>query len=69
MRYSQSRQQTDQASPVKKKNFKKLLDSDRKILRFSAIMDSTKAEDKDRSFIITYFVVDDTVSIYEPPQR
>jgi len=38
-------------------------------LRFVARLDTTKPIDLDRRFIITYFIVDDTVLVYEPQQR
>lgn len=46
-----------------------MLDYDRKILRFAANLDSTRPEDKDRIFILSFFMADDTISIYETPQR
>eukprot|EP01116_Phalansterium_solitarium_P009859 TRINITY_DN241_c0_g1_i3.p1 TRINITY_DN241_c0_g1~~TRINITY_DN241_c0_g1_i3.p1 ORF type:complete len:559 (-),score=209.98 TRINITY_DN241_c0_g1_i3:364-2040(-) len=52
-----------------KKNFQKLLDNDRKILRFAAGLVSDKPEDRDRSFVVSFYLADDTLSIYEPPQR
>lgn len=52
-----------------KKNFQKMLDNDRKILRFSASMLSNRPETKDRVFVVSYYLADDTIGIYEPPQR
>ncbi|KAL7752707.1 hypothetical protein RI367_001709 [Sorochytrium milnesiophthora] len=52
-----------------KKDFQKMLENEHKVLRYAAIMDSSKREDKDRKFVISYFLGDDTISIYEPPQR
>lgn len=52
-----------------KKNFQKMLDNDRKTLRFAGTLVSKRPEDKDRIFIISYYLADDTISIFEPPQR
>ena len=52
-----------------KKNFQKMLDNDRKILRFAGKILSSKPEDKDRIFVVSYYLADDTLGIYEPPQR
>jgi len=38
-------------------------------LRFQAKLNTTKPEDVDRQFIITFFLHDDTVLVYEPVQR
>ena len=32
-------------------------------------MDTTKPIDQDRRFIISYFLSDDTILVYEPPVR
>jgi len=42
---------------------------DSNILRFSAKLISKKETDKDRLFIISYYLSDDTISVFEPPQR
>eukprot|EP01116_Phalansterium_solitarium_P009858 TRINITY_DN241_c0_g1_i11.p1 TRINITY_DN241_c0_g1~~TRINITY_DN241_c0_g1_i11.p1 ORF type:complete len:574 (-),score=256.51 TRINITY_DN241_c0_g1_i11:254-1975(-) len=52
-----------------KKNFQKLLGNDRKVLRFAASIENGRGTDDKRSFIISYYLADDTLSIYEPPQR
>lgn len=52
-----------------KKDFIKMLENDHKVLRFEAIMDSVKPEDKGRRFIISYRLADDMMTIYEPPVR
>jgi hypothetical protein len=52
-----------------KKNFQKMLDNDRKILRFSSSLLSDKADDRNRVFVVSFYLADDTVGIYEPPQR
>lgn len=56
-------------SSKEKKDFQKLLDNDGKVLRFAAFMNSKRPEDQGRLFIVSYYLVDDTVGIYEPPQR
>ena len=38
-------------------------------LRFVCRLDTTKPIDLDRRLILTYYVVDDTLGVYEPPQR
>lgn len=38
-------------------------------LRFTARFNTTKPEDIDRSFIITFYLNDDSLQIYEPPVR
>lgn len=52
-----------------KKDFIKMLENDHKELRFEAIMDTMRPEDKGRRFIITYRLADDMLTIYEPPVR
>ena len=42
---------------------------DSHILRFVGQMDTVYSVDKSRKFIISYFLVDDTISVFEPPQR
>lgn len=39
------------------------------VLRFVAYMATDNPIDKERKFIIAYFLSDDTVSVFEPPQR
>lgn len=39
------------------------------ILRFVAKLDTNRPIDMDRRFIIFYHLSDDTISIFEPPQR
>ena len=39
------------------------------VLRFMAKMDSDRPIDQKRCFIISYFLCDDTILVYEPPQR
>jgi Ca2+-binding EF-hand superfamily protein len=52
-----------------RKDFKKMMEYDRKKLRFTAHMISKRVEDSIRTFMITYYLSDDTLSIYEPMQR
>ncbi|GMH37490.1 hypothetical protein BSKO_05363 [Bryopsis sp. KO-2023] len=57
-----------------KKDFHKLMNKDNIILRFSARMVETErfklsVADRDRKFIVSYFMADDTISVYEPPVR
>ena len=42
---------------------------DSNVLRFLGRMDTTKPIDQDRRFIISYFLSDDTILVYEPPVR
>ena len=39
------------------------------VLRFVAKMDTTKPIEVDRRFTISYFLSDDTILVFEPPQR
>ena len=48
---------------------KVMLDKEKRQLRFSAHMDSTKPEDIGRTFILTYFVKDAHITVMEPPVR
>lgn len=52
-----------------KKDFIKMLENENKVLRFVARMDSKHREDLNRRFVISYRLADDTMTIYEPPQR
>merc|ERR1711988_816809 len=54
---------------VPKKNFRRMMENDRKVLRYMARMDTSMPEDMDRQFIIKYFLSDDSISVYEPPQK
>ena len=42
---------------------------DSNVLRFLGRMDTTKPIDMDRRFIISYFLSDDTILVFEPPVR
>lgn len=40
-----------------------------KMLRYRGKLISDKVDDKDRSFVITYYLADDTIGVFEPPKR
>merc|ERR1739841_49626 len=44
-------------------------ENDHKVLRYGSVLDSVRAEDKLRRFIISYQLADDMISIYETAQR
>jgi Ca2+-binding EF-hand superfamily protein len=52
-----------------RKDLVKLMEKEGKTLRFSARMDTRKPDDIARRFIITYYLMDDSVQIFEPQQR
>ncbi|XP_076099003.1 EF-hand domain-containing family member C2-like isoform X1 [Mytilus galloprovincialis] len=57
-----------------KRDFIKFMEKDRRgldsnVLRFLARMDTSKPIDQDRRFIISYFLSDDTILVFEPPVR
>jgi len=52
-----------------KRDFFKYVDNDKKILRFTARLNTRVPEDVDRRFIISFYLSDDTVSIFEPGQK
>ncbi len=45
------------------------MDNDKKILRYTAKFNTRVPEDVDRRFIISFYLSDDTTSIYEPAQK
>jgi hypothetical protein len=47
----------------------KFLDNDKKILRWTAKFNTRIPEDLDRRFIISFYLSDDSLSIYEPEQK
>lgn len=51
-----------------KKDFFKWVDQQIS-LRFNAVFASPKPEDGNRQFIVTYFLNDDSLQIYEPPLK
>lgn len=50
-------------------DFFKNLDNDKKILRFTARFNTRVPEDLDRRFIISFYLKDDSIAIYEPEQK
>lgn len=52
-----------------RKDYKKMVDDAKKLLRYSAVFANPKIEDKDRKFIIIFYLGTDLVQIYEPPVR
>jgi hypothetical protein len=52
-----------------KKDFFKYVDNESKILRFTARLNNRIPEDEERRFIISFFLADDTLSIFEPAQK
>jgi len=52
-----------------KANWAKYFENDKKILRFVAQLDTRAPEDRERLFIVSYYLADDTISVYEPPAR
>lgn len=50
-------------------DFFKYVDNDNKILRYTARLNTRVPEDVDRRFIISFYLADDTISIYEPAQK
>merc|ERR1712159_888734 len=57
------------APKAPKANWAKYFENDKKILRFVAQVDTRAPEDRERLFIVSYYLADDTVSVYEPPAR
>jgi hypothetical protein len=52
-----------------KGDFFKSVDNDKKILRYTARFNTRVPEDVDRRFIISFYLGDDSISIYEPAQK
>ncbi|XP_020497125.2 EF-hand domain-containing protein 1 [Labrus bergylta] len=52
-----------------KKNMLQMLENGNKVLRFSARLDSQDSEDEGRRFVLSYFLADDMISIFEKPTR
>ncbi|XP_048826270.1 EF-hand domain-containing family member C2 isoform X2 [Brienomyrus brachyistius] len=57
-----------------KKDFRKFMEKDRQglvsnVLRFAGKMVSEDPIDRERLFIISFYLSDDTISVFEPPQR
>ncbi len=47
----------------------KMMADDKSVIRFAAKLVSRTPEDKDRDFVVTYYLADDTLGIFEPPKR
>ncbi|XP_078503713.1 EF-hand domain-containing protein 1 isoform X2 [Lissotriton helveticus] len=52
-----------------RKDVVKMLENDRKVLRYAAVLDSVNPEDKIRRFVLNYFLSTDMISIFEPQIR
>merc|ERR1711959_272341 len=52
-----------------RQNWAHYFENDKKILRFVAQLDTNSPEDRERLFIVSYYLADDTISVYEPPAR
>ena len=52
-----------------KRDFFKYIDNDKTVLRFTAKFNTKVPEDIDRRFIISFFLADDSISIFEPAQK
>ena len=52
-----------------KKDYYKYLNNDKLILRFLARLNTKKPEDVDRKFLVSFFVADDTIQVYEMKNR
>ncbi|KAM9840501.1 EF-hand domain-containing protein 1 [Aulostomus maculatus] len=52
-----------------KKNLIKMLENDHRVLRYSARLDSQNPTDEGRRFILSYFLSNDMISIFEKPTR
>ena len=47
---------------------RKMLDNAGKVLRFSARLESVVPADQHRQFILTYYLEDDSIAIFEQPK-
>lgn len=54
---------------VPRRDFKKLMENDKKMLRFTAKLHNPSPIDASRKFIITYYLADDTVAVFEQAVR
>ncbi|XP_069092247.1 EF-hand domain-containing protein 1 [Pleurodeles waltl] len=52
-----------------RKDVVKMLENDRKVLRYAAVLDSVHPEDKIRRFVLSYYLSTDMISIFEPQIR
>jgi len=48
---------------------KKGVNLETKVLRFGARMDTDKYDDRDRRFVVMFYIADDTIAVREPPSR
>eukprot|EP01112_Ceratiomyxa_fruticulosa_P010612 TRINITY_DN2817_c0_g2_i1.p1 TRINITY_DN2817_c0_g2~~TRINITY_DN2817_c0_g2_i1.p1 ORF type:complete len:557 (+),score=123.32 TRINITY_DN2817_c0_g2_i1:212-1882(+) len=48
-----------------KKDFHKMAENDKKILRFTAILANGKPLDQDRRFVVSFYLADNTVGVFE----
>ncbi|KAM6273037.1 EF-hand domain-containing protein 1 isoform 3-T3 [Spheniscus humboldti] len=52
-----------------RKDVIKMLENDHRVLRYQVALESPNPEDRKRRFILSYFLSNDMISIYEPPVR
>jgi hypothetical protein len=52
-----------------RKNVAKILKFEGMVIRWQAILRSEKAEDAGRKFVLSLNLADDTISVFEPPQK
>ncbi|NXE99226.1 EFHC1 protein, partial [Menura novaehollandiae] len=52
-----------------RKDIIKMLENNLKVLRYQVALESPIPEDKNRRFILSYFLSDDTIGIFEPPVK
>jgi len=52
-----------------KKDYFKYVDNDHKILRYTAKLNTKVPEDIERRFIVSFYLSDDTVSVFEPANK
>ena len=52
-----------------KKDYFKYIDNDKIILRFLARLNTKIPEDMDRRFLILFFLADDSIQVYEVPNK
>ncbi len=48
---------------------KKLLENDSKILRYRAVINDSNVYNEGRDFVLSYFLADDTVGVFERSKR
>ncbi|XP_062258095.1 EF-hand domain-containing family member C2 [Platichthys flesus] len=53
----------------RQKDFQKFMEKDRKVMTFHAKIVTTDPIVSERLFIVSYFLIDDTINVYEPIQR